>query len=75
MANTAKEMIIAVGTLIAVRCGDLEVNCRVLDVKNAYGQNRLQVTPVKGAGKQWVEMSRISRIDDGGGLVAVEAVS
>lgn len=61
MANTAKQMIIAVGSNVLVRCEDLWVTCVVEDVKNSYGRERLLVRPVVGDGTQWVEMSRIVR--------------
>lgn len=61
MANTAKEMIVAVGSKVLVRCEDLWVTCIVEDVKNAYGKERLLVRPVVGECNQWVEMGRIVR--------------
>lgn len=62
MAITAKEMIVAVGANVLVRCEDLWVTCVVVDVKNAYGKNRLLVRPMVGDGTQWVEMGRIVRV-------------
>ncbi len=62
MANTAKQMIVAVGTMVDIRCESLEVTVTVLDVKHAYGRERLLVKPVCGGpGTQWIEMSRVIR--------------
>ena len=62
MANTATQMIVAVGAIVAIRCESLEVSCIVVDVKNAYGRERMLVKPVAGDGSQWVEMSRVIRV-------------
>jgi hypothetical protein len=64
MAHTAKQMIIAVGTKVLVRCETIWVTCVVIDVKNVYGRERLLIRPVVGDGTQWVEMSRIVRALD-----------
>ena len=71
MANTATQMIIAVGSLVAVRLEGLEVHCKVVDVKNAYGRERLLVQPVAGEGRIWVEMSRISRATNEQGVTII----
>ena len=58
---TAKEMIPAVGAVVVVRVEDvLMVNCKVVDVKTAWGRPRLLVTPVAGSGRQWVDLSRVA---------------
>lgn len=62
---TARQMYPAIGTLVAVRFESLEVNCYVTDVKSAYGEVRLKVKPVVGAGDQWITMSRVNRIEEG----------
>ncbi len=58
-ANTAKQMIVAVGQPVQLRSGDLWIDCTVVDVKNSWGKNRLLVCPVAGQGEQWVEMSSV----------------
>lgn len=63
IANTALEMLPAVGQLVAVRCDLGAVTCKVLDVKNSYGRNRLLVVPVAGSGQVWVDISRVSKLE------------
>jgi hypothetical protein len=65
MANTAREMSPAIGTVVIVRCESLEVSCIVIDVKNSYGRERLLIKPVAGEGTQWIEMSRVIRVTHG----------
>lgn len=61
MANlTCKDMQIAIGAIVAVRFESLLIRCEVLDVKTAYGNARVFITPSTGAGSQWVDVSRIS---------------
>ena len=59
-AATATRMIVAVGTLVEVRLEGLFVNCRVTDVRYVWGKNQLQVEPVTGYGKIWIDTSRVS---------------
>jgi hypothetical protein len=59
---TANEMAPAVGAIVVLRCESLTVNCRVADVKMAYGRPRLLVRPCMGEGEQWVELSRVVRL-------------
>jgi len=35
--------------------GNITVEVKVVDVKNVYGRNLYQVTPIAGAGKVWKE--------------------
>ena len=60
---TAREMVPAIGAvvLVSVGVGDLVVSCRVKDVKTAWNQVRLLVSPVTGKGEAWVELSRLRR--------------
>jgi len=60
---TAREMVPAIGAvvLVSVGVGDLVVSCRVKDVKTAWNQVRLLVSPVVGKGEAWVELSRLRR--------------
>lgn len=58
-ARTAKQMIIAVGQPVQLRCDALWIDCIVADVKNSWGNNRLLIRPVAGSGERWVEMSSV----------------
>jgi hypothetical protein len=58
--KTAAEMAIAIGSTILVQCESIRVACIVKDAKNSWGRVRLLVTPLQGAGEQWVEMGRVS---------------
>ncbi len=55
-------MMVAIGANVLVRYEDLWVTCIVMDVKSAWGRERLLVRPVVGDGTQWVEMGRIVRV-------------
>jgi hypothetical protein len=57
--QTATEMIVAVGTMVQLRAGELWIDSTVLDVKVSWGKNRLLLAPVAGDGTQWVEMSSV----------------
>lgn len=56
---TAKEMAVAIGHVVMIRYENINVECKVVDVKSAYGAVRLLVQPVAGMGQQWVELSRL----------------
>jgi hypothetical protein len=56
---TAKEMAVAIDQIVMIRFESINVECRIVDVKSAYGAVRLLVQPVAGMGKQWVELSRL----------------
>lgn len=65
MNRTAKQMLPAIGQTVLLRCESLQVACTVVDVKQSYGQTRLEVMPVAGtATTQWVAMGRISASPD-----------
>lgn len=59
---TAKQMIPAVNTMIDVRFESLNVTCLVCDVKSAWGKTRLEIAPIAGEGKQWIELTRVASI-------------
>jgi hypothetical protein len=59
MQATCNQMLPAVGQDVMVRFEDLTIACKVLDVKSSYGRIRLEVSPLSGTGRQWVEVSRI----------------
>lgn len=44
-----------VGKKGTIFIGGLNVEVKVLDIKNSYGRTRYLVTPVKGSGEVWVE--------------------
>jgi hypothetical protein len=56
---TCTEMQIALGASIGIRFESLTIRCTVLNVKRAYGETRLLVTPHTGSGEQWVNLSRV----------------
>jgi hypothetical protein len=62
-AMTATELMPAVGQQVSVRFEDCQVFCTVLDAKCSYGRPRLLIQPISGDNSQWVELSRISRIE------------
>lgn len=57
--QTAVELIPAVGQRVYVRFEDIAVHSVVRDAKSSYGKVRLLVSPMDGAGEQWVELSRL----------------
>lgn len=65
---TATEMIPAVGAVVMVRFEEMNFTCQIVDVKFAWGKPRLQVKPANGTGLQWVELSRVTKIDPTQGL-------
>jgi hypothetical protein len=61
---TAKQMIPKLDSLATVRFEQVLVACRIVDVKSAYGKTRVQVQPIEGLGEQWVEMDRVSIVNE-----------
>lgn len=59
MVNTVNGMKSAIGQTVSVRFEDLNIDCKIIDAKNAYGKTRLLIAPISGAGNQWIETSRI----------------
>lgn len=58
-----KEHYALIGTTRALREKGYAVFVTVTDVKEAYGQLRLQVTPVSGIGTLWVDASRTTPLE------------
>lgn len=56
---TTRELLPALGEKVSVRFEDLAIECIVLDAKTSWGKPRLQVRPVTGQGRQWIELSRL----------------
>jgi hypothetical protein len=57
---TATEMIPYVGQTVMVRCESLTIECRITNVKCAWGKTRVEIEPTAGNGRQWVELARVS---------------
>ena len=53
-----------IGQTAHLREGELWFKVRILNVKTAYGEVRLQVSPVDGNGCIWVSSSRIRLTND-----------
>ena len=61
---TAAQQAKLLGQEVGVRCESLLGNCRISDIKQAYGRMRFQVSPVNGSGSMWVEDSRLVGLVD-----------
>ena len=59
MTHTASKMIVAVGQIVNVRVESWTIPMRVVDAKSAWGNIRVEVEPVNGEGRAWIELSRI----------------
>lgn len=44
-----------IGTTVSISLNGLNVEVKILDVKQSYGKVRYLVTPVAGSGQVWVE--------------------
>ncbi len=60
--RTAVTMIPAVGKVVNVNVESWTIPMTVVDVKNAWGKVRLEVVPVGGAGRQWIELTRVAMV-------------
>ena len=58
MNRTARQMVVAIGQTVVVRMESFGVEMVVKDVKQAWGQTRLLVAPIRGTGEAWVDCSR-----------------
>jgi hypothetical protein len=63
LGMTANEMQKAVGKEVWLRFQQLNIRCKIADVKMSYGRPRLLVWPVAGMGEQWVELDRVVAVD------------
>lgn len=61
--HTVKQMTPAMGQEINVHVETWVIPMRVTDVKSAWGRIRLEVEPVTGQGRQWIELNRVQRPD------------
>lgn len=48
--------------LISVERGKFQIEVTIIDVKQVYGHIKIQVEPVKGLGKLWMEFKRITQV-------------
>lgn len=62
MQHTAKQMMPAIGSMVAVRFDAFEVTMVVEDAKSQWGTVRLQVRPLAGEGLAWIDVSRVVRV-------------
>jgi len=53
------ELAAMIGSIRNIRFESVHVPCTIVDVAQAYGRTRIQVSPVNGTGRQWVETDRI----------------
>ena len=60
-----KELIAMIGQPYWIQEGSFTFKVSVLDVKQAYGQNRAQVEPVSGVGVAWVSVDRLCSMSEG----------
>ena len=57
---SVKEMSDLIGTTVQIKVETFTVPMVISDVKIAYGNKRLLVSPVGGNGQSWVDASRVS---------------
>jgi hypothetical protein len=56
---SVQEAAALVGTERLVKFEQVRVRCRIWDVKQAWGETRVLVTPINGSGEQWVSGGRL----------------
>lgn len=52
---TAQDFVALLGRTGTIRLNDLSLKVKVKDVKEVWGKVRYLVTPLAGAGEQWME--------------------
>lgn len=58
---TASEMSAAIGTLVYLEAvPGLRVLCLITNAKSSYGKQRLEIVPLRGTGKAWVNAASVS---------------
>ena len=60
MSHTAAKMAVAIGQIVNVRVEAFTIPMTVKDVKSSYGNIRLEVEPLSGTGRAWIELSRVA---------------
>ena len=61
MTHTVNSMSRAIGQVVNIKLESFRVPMTVLDVKSAWGEIRLLVSPVNGLGQAWVTLARVSK--------------
>ena len=59
MTHTAAQMHPAIGQIVNVRTDNWIIPMKVIDAKSAWGNIRVEVEPLNGTGRAWIELSRI----------------
>ena len=57
--HTAANMAVAIGQIVNVRVEAFTIPMTVKDVKSSYGNIRVEVEPLNGQGKAWIDLSRL----------------
>lgn len=64
---TLRELASMINEVLPVRLSigkdALSVECRILDIKQSYGNVRVLIEPVRGSGSVWVDISRLQARD------------
>lgn len=73
MSHRATQMIIAIGQVVQVRVEAWIIPMKVTDAKSAWGNIRIEVEPLNGTGRAWIELSRLVIPSDSTHLVNCHA--
>jgi hypothetical protein len=73
MIHTAAKMYPAIGQVVQVRVEAWTIPMKVIDAKSAYGNIRVEVEPMNGQGRAWIELSRVVIPSDSTHLVNCHA--
>jgi hypothetical protein len=57
---TISELAGSIGREASLSVESFAMRVKIMDIKQAYGRERYLVVAVDGAGKQWVESSRLT---------------
>jgi hypothetical protein len=71
--HTAAKMAVAIGQTVNVRVESWIIPMKVIDAKSAWGNIRVEVEPLSGEGRAWIELSRIVIPSDSRQLVNCHA--
>ena len=71
--HTAAKMAVAIGQTVNVRVESWIIPMKVIDAKSAWGNIRVEVEPLSGEGRAWIELSRIVIPSDSRHLVNCHA--
>lgn len=57
---TAREVSAAIGTHVLLEpVRGLRIECLVTNAKNAYGHSRIEIEPIRGEGRAWVNAATV----------------